>query len=195
MFATPSKNSDSRPGHASGTSITQRLARVSAVHPWRVVAAWGLILLASVVAIGGLIGSAFTSDGSITSNPDSVKADQVLAENFSQADRIDDAVIIYSAQLTSEDPEFRAFVADVRSSIEGTGAAQTVRDPYAADASGISEDGHAAVVTLVLGSDPETGIVEVIDEVAPPTPTPRSSSTSPAPTPSTTTSPSSPSPT
>ena len=165
MFATRSMNSDNRPGHARGTSITQRLARVAAVHPWRVVAAWGLILLASVVAIGGLIGTAFTSDGSITSNPDSIKADQVLAENFAQADRIEDAVVVYSVQLTSEDPEFREFVADLRSSIEGTGAAQTVRDPYAADASGISEDGHAAVVTLVLGADPETGIVEVIDEV------------------------------
>ena len=151
--------------HASGTSITQRLARSAAVHPWRVVVAWGLILLASMVAIATLIGSAFTSDGSITSNPDSVKAEQVLAENFSQGDRIDDAVIIYSADLTADDPEFQAFVADVRSSIEATGAAETVRDPYAADGSGISEDGHAAVVTLVLGHDPETGIVDVIDEV------------------------------
>ena len=89
-----------------------------------------------------------------------------LAENFSQGDRIDDAVIIYSADLTSDDPEFKAFVADVRSSIKATGAAETVRDPYAADESGISEDGHAAVVTLVLGHDAETGIVEVMDEVA-----------------------------
>ena len=135
------------------------------MHPWRVVTAWGLILAASVVAIGTLLGSAFTSDGSITTNPDSARAEQVIADNFSQADRIDDAVVIYSADLTSDDPEFKAFVAEVRSSIEATGATQTVRDPYAADQSGISEDGHAAVVTLVLGHDPETGIVEVIDEV------------------------------
>ena len=74
-------------------------------------------------------------------------------------------MIIYSADLTAEDPEFQAFVADVRSSIEATGAAETVRDPYAADGSGISEDGHAAVVTLVLGHDSATGIVDVIDEV------------------------------
>ena len=168
----------------------------AAVHPWRVVAAWGLILAASVVAIGALIGSAFTSDGSITSNPDSTRAEQVLADNFSQADRIDDAVIIYSAELTSDDPEFRAFVADVRSSIEATGAAQTVRDPYAADGSGISEDGHAAVVTLVLGHDPETGIVEVHRRGRRRRRRRRAStSTSPAPTPSTTTSPSSRSPT
>ena len=148
------------------TSTPQRLARSAALHPWRVMVAWGLVLLASVVAIGALIGSAFTSDGTITSNPDSMKAEQLLAENFSQADRVDDAVIIYSARLTSEDPEFKSFVADVRSSIDATEAAQTVRDPYDNDGSGISADGHAAVVTLVLGPDPETGIADVIDEVA-----------------------------
>jgi putative drug exporter of the RND superfamily len=149
----------------SSTSLTQRLARVSALHPWRILTVWGLILAASVVTVGTLIGSAFTSDGSITSNPESIRAEQVIADNFTQADRIDDAVIIYSAGLTSDDPEFKAFVEDVRSSIEATGATQTVRDPYAADGSGISEDGHAAVVTLVFSHDPEDGIVEVIDQV------------------------------
>src|SRR4051794_35899215 len=103
MSATPSTDRDGQLAHASGKSITQTLAEVSAVHPWRVLTAWGLILAASVVAIGTLIGSAFNSDGSITSNPDSVVAEQVLADNFSQADRIDDAVVIYSTQLTSDD--------------------------------------------------------------------------------------------
>jgi putative drug exporter of the RND superfamily len=165
MFATRSKNLEGHLANASGTSITQRLARTAAVHPWRVVVAWGLILLASMVAIATLIGSAFTSDGSITSDPESARAGQVMAVNVSQGDRIDDAVIIHSADLTAENPEFQAFVADVRSSIEATGAAETVRDPYAADGSGLSEDGHAAVVTLVLGHDSATGIVDVIDEV------------------------------
>ncbi len=153
------------PAPHSATSIPQRLARVAALRPWRVLAVWGLVLAASILTIGGLIGSAFTSDGSITSNPESMKAEQVLAESFSQGDRIDDAVIIYSADFTSGDPEFVSFVADVRSSIEGTGATEAVRDPYAHGSAGISEDAHAAVVTLVLGHDTETGIVEVLDEV------------------------------
>ena len=54
----------------------------AAVHPWRVVVAWGLILLASMVAIATLIGSAFTSDGSITSNPESARAAQVMAREL-----------------------------------------------------------------------------------------------------------------
>ena len=118
MLATRSKIGAGQLVHASGSSITQRLARAAAFHPWRVVVAWGLVLIASMVAIATLIGSAFTSDGSITSNPDSMRAEQVIADNFSQADRIDDAVVIYSADLTSDAPGFRAFVGDVRSSIE-----------------------------------------------------------------------------
>ncbi len=58
-----------------------------------------------------------------------------------------------------------AFVGEVRSSIEATGAAETVRDPYAADQSGISQDGHAAAVTLVLAHDSQAGIEDVLDAV------------------------------
>ena len=43
-------------------SITQRLARTAALHPWRIVACWGLVLAASAVAVVGLLGSALTSD-------------------------------------------------------------------------------------------------------------------------------------
>ena len=149
----------------SSTSFTQSLARGSAHHPWRVLAAWGLVLVASVVAIGSLIGTAFTADATLTTEPESTKAAKVLAANFNQGDRIDEAVIVHSTKLTADTPQFKAFVADVRSSIEDTGAAQTVRDPYTADQPAISEDGHAAVVTVVLGHGSETGIEKVLDEV------------------------------
>lgn len=149
----------------SSTSITQHLARVSAHHPWRILTAWGLLLAASMVAAGALLGSAFTSDASLTTSPDSMRAEKVIAENFTQGDRIDEAVIIYSAEFTTDDPRFQTFVKDVRSSIEGTGETDTVRDPYADNHSGISEDGHAAVITLVLEHDPENGIVKVLERV------------------------------
>ncbi|MBA3309620.1 MAG: hypothetical protein H0U28_06095 [Nocardioidaceae bacterium] len=37
-------------------SLTQRLASVSALHPWRVLAGWGLALVASIGAIAALLG-------------------------------------------------------------------------------------------------------------------------------------------
>jgi RND superfamily putative drug exporter len=159
---TRAREAELSPG---GTPMTQRLARFAAVHPWRVIAAWGLLLVASVVAIGSLIGSAYSSDGGVTTDPESAQAARVIGDSFSQGDRIDEAVIIYSAELTADSPEFVAFVGDVRSAIESTGAAETVRDPYSPDQPAISEDRHAAVVTLVLGHDGEGGIVEVLDEV------------------------------
>ena len=152
------------PEPVHGSSITERLARASAVHPWRVVGAWGLILVASVLAIGGLIGSAFTSDASLTTNPESMRAEQVIGDNFSQGDRIDEAVIVYSVRLTTDDPEFRSFVDEVRTSIEATGKTESVRDPYA-DGYGLSDDGHAAVVTLDLAHDGEGAFVDVLDAV------------------------------
>ncbi len=124
-----------------------------------------MVLLVSLVAIAGLLGSAFTSDSSQLTDPDSAKAQQVVADSFSQGDRIDDAVIVYSAELTSDDPAFTTFVRELRSSIEDTGATQVVRDPYAAGRSGISADGHAAVLTLVLDHASEAGIVAVLDQV------------------------------
>src|SRR3954463_16763252 len=133
MSATSTKDRESQLVQASRTSITQRLARAAAVHPWRVVVAWGLVLLASIVAIVTLIGSAFTAEDTAASNPESARASQVIGDNFSQGDRIDDAVIIHSAALTSDDPQFQKFVTAVRSSLKGTGATEAVRDPYAAD--------------------------------------------------------------
>lgn len=165
MLTSRSPDIDRPRMHSRDTSVPQRLARTAAVHPWRVVSVWGLILAASIVAIGTLIGSAFTADGSITTNPDSMKAGQVVAENFSQADRTDDAIVIQSPQLTSDDPEFRTFVDDLRASVASTDAADTVRDPYADDGYGISQDGHPAVVALVLGHDAETGIAQIIEQV------------------------------
>jgi RND superfamily putative drug exporter len=165
MYATRSKDRDGRVAHAGSRSITQKLGRTAALHPWRVVVAWGLVVAASVVVIGTLLASAFTSDAGITTSPDSAKAEKVIAENFSQGDRIDEAVIIYSAQLRADDPKFKAFVAEVRASIRGTDAAKTIGDPYAPARTAISEDGHAVLVNVVLGKDAETGIVKVLEEV------------------------------
>jgi len=88
-------------------ALTQRVVRLSALRPWRVLAAWGLVVVASVAAIATLLGSALSTDASITTKPDSVRADELLVGNFSQRNAIDEAVIIRSEKLTAEDPAFR----------------------------------------------------------------------------------------
>ncbi len=96
MSTTRDQDRDRR----AGRSLTQRLARAAAaLHPWRVVVAWGLVLVASVVLIGTLLGSAFTSDASLTTDPDSARAEPDHRRQLrSQGDRIDEAVIIHSGR-------------------------------------------------------------------------------------------------
>src|SRR4051812_40769083 len=103
-------------------STPQRLARASARHPWRVLVAWGLVLVASVLTIGGLLGSALTTDASITTRPESVRADEVLTESFTSEDQVDEVVVIHSGSLSTDDPAFRRFVAEVRTSLVDTHA-------------------------------------------------------------------------
>jgi len=148
-------------------SYTQRLARVSAHHPWRMLALWGVILVASFAAIGMLLASALTTEASITTRPDSVVADDLLAASFPDNQTVDEIVIISSPDIPTSDSDFMAFVGDVRSALEDTGVVADVGDPYAADGHGtVSSDGQAVAVTVVLGHDPEEGIADVIDEVS-----------------------------
>src|SRR3954454_9283963 len=52
----------------------RRLAEVATRHPGRVLAGWGVVVLVSLGLIGALLGSALTSDSSLTNHPDSVAA-------------------------------------------------------------------------------------------------------------------------
>jgi RND superfamily putative drug exporter len=166
MSEKRSKRSDARHTRTKSNSITQYLATVSALHPWRVVTGWALVLIASFVIIGGLLGSALNSDSSLTTRPESVRASDTLHSNFPQANRVDEVVIIRSTRLSTGDPTFKKFVAAVRNSIRETGAVQTIGNPYQGNGSAaISQDRHAAAITLALGDDPKNGITRVLDQV------------------------------
>ena len=146
-------------------SITQRLAQTSAHHPWRVLAAWGLVLLASFVTIATMLGSALTTDAEITTRPDSVQASDLIAAAFANKNNVDEGVVIYAPANTADQQEFRDFVTQTRNAIRDTGETQVVTDPYAEASPAISKDGHAVAVLLTLGTDPEDGIASVIDQV------------------------------
>ncbi len=147
-------------------SITQRLARFSAAHPWRMLATWGVVLLASFVAIGTLLGSALTTDQDITTNPESKQAADLMMQGFPRQDGASEFVIVHSATSSAEEPEFRAFVGEVQSALDGTGATRAVADPYAAENStAISQDGQAVLLAVTMGADADEGIVDVLDEV------------------------------
>lgn len=93
------------------TNVTERLARASARRKWLVIGAWTLAVLASAVAIAGLLGSALTTYDDFTDRPEAERAERILERAFPpvRADRgfdVDEAVIVSSHHLTAEDPRF-----------------------------------------------------------------------------------------
>ena len=94
-------------------NFTERLASASARRKWLVLGAWMLAVLASAAAIGGLLGSALTTDDDFTGSPEAERAEQVLERAFPpvRADegfRVDEAVIVSSPRATAGRPALRA---------------------------------------------------------------------------------------
>jgi RND superfamily putative drug exporter len=152
-------------------SSTQRWATACARHPWRVVVAWLLVLGLSVSSSVLFLGSALTTEGRVTSDPDSIRGFDLLEERFPDRDAVTELVVVRSSTGDVEEPGFVATVSDLRAEIEAAEAVKAVGDPFAGDqAPGmVSGDGRAVLLPVVMneseGEDPAVGIVDVVDAV------------------------------
>jgi RND superfamily putative drug exporter len=57
--------------------VTERLARAAAAHPWRTIGAWIAAIVIALGFVATLLGGNLTSEGAVTNNPESVRAEQV----------------------------------------------------------------------------------------------------------------------
>jgi hypothetical protein len=62
--------------------MTERVARACAGRPWRVLSGWVLAVVVSVVLIATFLGEALTNQAEVTTQTDSKRADQLLAERM-----------------------------------------------------------------------------------------------------------------
>jgi uncharacterized membrane protein YdfJ with MMPL/SSD domain len=147
----------------------QRLRAVAlacARHPWRTIAAWVAVVVLGVVAIGGLLGGALTTEGNPTNNPQSERAEDVLLEAFppTVGAAVTDIVVVRSPRYRVDAPQFRALVrglaADVRQA-DGVDSVHTYLD--ARDPSLVTQDRHATMVQFSEASD--DGIDDIVRSV------------------------------
>ena len=79
---------------------TEGLARASARHPWTTIGAWLAILVVAMVLVGTLLGDALTTESTLTNNPESVQADNLLRERLGESNNtIDEIAIVRSTTL------------------------------------------------------------------------------------------------
>jgi putative drug exporter of the RND superfamily len=146
--------------------MTERLARASSRHPWRVIGVWILVIFASVVAVATML--AYEGEAEITRETESKRADQILFEGFphdpATIERtITEVVVVRADDGAVESSATRQRVAELAEELRAAGAVQVVT--YAEDETLVSRDGDATVLLVGLGFDAEDDVPAIFDVV------------------------------
>ncbi len=136
-------------------ALTERLARACAGHAWVTLAAWLLVLLASVAALA-LVLTGFSTEGEPTNNPQSGRADDRYARAFERSSEpaVTDVVVVRSEDATVADARFRQFVLQLETAIKAKSLRIIARSYYDTRSSRlVSSDRHASAVLLSVPDD------------------------------------------
>src|SRR5687767_1793746 len=130
-------------------------------------AIWGAIFVASIVAIALLLPSAITTDVRVTNDPESEQGYDAIVRHLPPADDFVNEVVLFRApgKDVTTDPEVRGEVERLAAALQATRRTQRVTTYGSNDASLVSPDRDATVLTIAMGPDAEDGIEDVIDVV------------------------------
>lgn len=146
---------------------TGAIARASARRPWLTVGVWIVVLIVGIgIASAGLSG-VLTQEQTITSEPESVKAEETLeASGIPGRDHQPaiEAVILKSDSLKATDPEFRTFADSLLNDIRGLSDVASATSYFETNApTMISPDQHKVLLPVTLVG----GIPEVDEHIDP----------------------------
>jgi RND superfamily putative drug exporter len=149
------------------------LARSSARHPWRVVAVWLVGIVAAFVIVGAMLNDAFTTEASVTNNPDSTVGENLLEQRLRGPFQANEAVILESDGLSVNDAAFRSKAEGLLGEIRALGPAvidTSVSYYETNDANLVSADGRKLLIPLIMSGDIDTAndniaqVVSIVEE-------------------------------
>jgi RND superfamily putative drug exporter len=148
--------------------------RLALDHPWRVVGAWGIIIVASIVLIATLLGSALNNDQTTTNRPESMRALELVREHAPDGSTVDEVMVVQSDVHQVGSDEFDAFLAELLELAPKVGVelaapgGESEADADAASATPpVSKDGSAILVPLrYTADDKEAAAGTLLEEVA-----------------------------
>jgi uncharacterized membrane protein YdfJ with MMPL/SSD domain len=142
---------------------TDGLARACAGHPKRTLAAWLVAVLVSFVVIALLLGDALTSDGDVTSNPESKQAESLIHESFPPEPTPSEIVVVRSDRYTVDEPAFQAKLRTLGERGAALGVVADAQSYYTSDdQSLVSKDRHATMVLVVTRGDEVAPLVDLV---------------------------------
>src|SRR5918912_308544 len=128
--------------------LTERIARASSRHPWRVFAAWGGAVVAALALSAAFLPGNLTTNGHVTGSPQSKQAEDLFDSRFPPDENgIDELAVVRSRSRTVTDPDFRSFVRDLVRQADATGVVYRASTYYSTrEPVLVSRDRHATVV-------------------------------------------------
>jgi uncharacterized membrane protein YdfJ with MMPL/SSD domain len=135
--------------------VTERLARACGGHPWRTVGGWiGAIVVGLGLAVVFLPGN-LTSDGHLSGNPASERAERAFYESFPpDRNTVDELVVVRSPRYTVDQPAFKRFVGGLVQQGSATGVVANAFVYYRnGDRTLVSADRHATLIGIQRQAD------------------------------------------
>jgi putative drug exporter of the RND superfamily len=144
----------------------RRLAAIAVARPRLVLAIWGVVALVGFILIGGLLGSALSSEGDVTSNPESKRAEQLLDARLPGRDALDELVIVRSDELTVTAAAFRERVRSLVQRLERSDSVDKVSSYLGPGGQTLVSSGaHSTLIPVVLAGEQEESIGDVVEIV------------------------------
>ncbi len=147
----------------SDRGLTERAARASSRHPWRVLVIWLVVLVAAVGTIGTFLESALEGEIGITSETESKRAESLLAEGFPPPppeQDVTEVVVIRSETGSVDDAPFEQRVRRLDAALREAGATNLIGFYESGEEQLVSADRDATELLVGLGADPDEETVE-----------------------------------
>lgn len=141
--------------------------RLALAHPWRVVATWIAIVVASVAIIALFLGDGLNNSQETTNRPESMRALEEVRAHVAERQGVDEVLIIRSERHLVDSPEFAAFLAPLIERAPEVGVEIATPEGASSDesASPFSEDRRAMLVPLSYTKDPADSAERLIEAV------------------------------
>ena len=83
----------------------RRLTNWSALHPWRVLAAWGVAVFVGIGLTAAFIGD-LTTESQVTNNPESEQAYELMGSRipFDPDDEVNELIVVHSPSFAADRP-------------------------------------------------------------------------------------------
>lgn len=126
------------------------LVRASARRPWLTVATWLIVLVTAVGLTSAFLGDALTTEASLTTNPESAQAQEII-EEFRGATPGTELVVVTSDTLDVTAPEYQAYVAEVQTQVAALGSGTVTHvGSFLTQDGPVSESGRSTLLPVVL---------------------------------------------